>query len=220
MPDEPATVLVVDDHALFRDGLVALIGRWPELTVVGCAAGGAEAVRLARSLRPALVLMDVRMEGIGGVQATREITAADPDVRVAMLTASTLGEDVYQALRNGAHGYLSKDESAERLHEALLGILRGETALSSTIAGKVLAEFGLPTSPSGRSPGAATAPLTPRERQVLRLLVEGMSNDEIGRALHLSEATVKKHLGSIMTKLHMKNRVQVAVFGVRQGIAE
>ncbi|HEY0117459.1 MAG TPA: response regulator transcription factor [Cellulomonas sp.] len=220
MRDEPVTVLVVDDHALFREGLVALIGRWPEFAVVGCAADGTEAVRLARRLRPALVLMDVRMAGLGGVEATREITVADPEVRVAMLTASNLGEDVYQALRNGAHGYLSKDESAARLRDALLGILRGETALSSTIAGKVLAEFGLLTSPSGRTAGPATAPLTPRELQVLRLLVEGMSNDEIGQVLHLSEATVKKHLGSIMGKLHVKNRVQAAVFGVRQGIAE
>jgi len=213
-------VLVVDDHALFRDGLVALLERWPEFVVVGCAADGAESVRLAHSLRPTLVLMDIRMEGLGGVEATRAITTADPNVRVAMLTASTLGEDVYQALRNGAHGYLSKDESAARLHEALLGILRGETALSSIIARRVLAEFGLPALPSPGATEPSVAPLTSRERQVLRLLVEGMSNEEIGQALVLSEATVKKHLGNIMTKLHMKNRVQVAVFGVRQGIAE
>jgi DNA-binding NarL/FixJ family response regulator len=212
----PTTVLVADDHALFRDGLQALIGRWEDFEVVGAAADGAEAVRLAASLRPALVLMDVRMEPMGGVEATRQITAADPDVRVAMLTVSSLGEDVYQALRSGAHGYLSKNDPAERLHEYLVGLMRGEAAMRAGIAARVRAEMATP----GHGVGAPAARdrLTARERDVLRLLVEGLSNDEIARDLHVSEATVKKHLGSIMTKLHMRNRVQVAVFGVRQGL--
>lgn len=212
------TVLVVDDHALFRDGLMALISRWEDFVVIGSAADGAEAVRLAASLRPQLILMDVRMKGVGGVEATRQITGTDPQVRVAMLTMSSLGEDVFQALRNGAHGYLSKDEPAERLHAALAGLMRGETAVSSTIAAMVLAEFGRP----GQAPTHAIPParerLTARERDVLRLLVDGLSNDQIGQRLFLSEATVKKHLGSIMTKLHVRNRVQVAVLGVREGI--
>ncbi|CAL8971664.1 Transcriptional regulatory protein LiaR [Cellulomonas sp. T2.31MG-18] len=213
----PTTVLVVDDHALFRDGLTALISRWDDFVVVGTAADGAEAIRLARSLRPGLILMDVRMEPVGGVEATAAITAADPDVRVVMLTMSSLGEDVYQALRNGAHGYLSKDERADRLHEYLAGLMRGEAAMSSTIAARVLAEFGLPGG-SGTPLPPAHERLTHRERDVLRFLVDGLSNEEIAQQLFLSEATVKKHLGSIMTKLHVRNRVQVAVFGVRQGI--
>lgn len=213
----PTTVLVVDDHALFRDGLTALISRWDDFVVVGTAADGAEAIRLARTLRPGLILMDVRMEPVGGVEATAAITAADPDVRVVMLTMSSLGEDVYQALRNGAHGYLSKDERADRLHEYLAGLMRGEAAMSSTIAARVLAEFGLPGG-SGTPIRPAHERLTHRERDVLRFLVDGLSNEEIAQQLFLSEATVKKHLGSIMTKLHVRNRVQVAVFGVRQGI--
>lgn len=213
----PTTVLVVDDHALFRDGLTALISRWDDFVVVGTAADGAEAIRLARSLRPGLILMDVRMEPVGGVEATAAITAADPDVRVVMLTMSSLGEDVYQALRNGAHGYLSKDERADRLHEYLAGLMRGEAAMSSTIAARVLAEFGLPGG-CGTPVPPAHERLTHRERDVLRFLVDGLSNEEIAQQLFLSEATVKKHLGSIMTKLHVRNRVQVAVFGVRQGI--
>ncbi|BDO42967.1 response regulator transcription factor [Cellulomonas sp. NTE-D12] len=213
----PTTVLVVDDHALFRDGLTALISRWDDFVVVGTAADGAEAIRLARSLRPGLILMDVRMEPVGGVEATAAITTADPDVRVVMLTMSSLGEDVYQALRNGAHGYLSKDERADRLHEYLAGLMRGEAAMSSTIAARVLAEFGLPGG-SGTPIPPAHERLTHRERDVLRFLVDGLSNEEIAQQLFLSEATVKKHLGSIMTKLHVRNRVQVAVFGVRQGI--
>ncbi len=216
----PTTVLVVDDHALFRDGLIALIGRWPGFEVVGSASDGTAAIRLAQQLAPRLVLMDVRMAGMGGVEATREITAADPGVRVVMLTMSSLGEDIYQALRNGAHGYLSKDESADRLHDYLIGVMKGEVAFSSTIAAKVLAEFGT-TSRRGALPvPPAHERLTSRERDVLRLVVDGLSNEEIGRELHLSEATVKKHLGSIMTKFHMRNRVQVAVYGVRQGIVE
>lgn len=213
----PTTVLVVDDHALFRDGLTALISRWDDFVVVGTAADGAEAIRLARSLRPGLILMDVRMEPVGGVEATAAITTADPDVRVVMLTMSSLGEDVYQALRNGAHGYLSKDERADRLHGYLAGLMRGEAAMSSTIAARVLAEFGLPGG-SGTPIPPAHERLTHRERDVLRFLVDGLSNEEIAQQLFLSEATVKKHLGSIMTKLHVRNRVQVAVFGVRQGI--
>lgn len=207
-------VLVVDDHALFRDGLIALLGRWQEFEVAGSASDGAEAVRLAAALRPDLVLMDVRMEGVGGVEATRRITAANPAVRVAMLTVSDLGEDVYEALRGGAHGYLSKNESAERLHEALLGIMRGEAVMSSSTAAKVLAEFAQPA----RAVPEGSQRLSRRERDVLGLLVEGMSNEEIARTLFLSEATVKKHLGSIMAKLHLRNRVQVAVFGVRRGL--
>lgn len=216
-PGEPTSVLVVDDHALFRDGLIALISRWPDFEVIATAADGAEAVRLAAALHPGLVLMDVRMDGMGGVEATRLITEADPSVTVAMLTMSNLGEDVYQALRNGAHGYLSKDEPADRLHDYLAGLMRGEAAMSSTIAARVLAEFGAPGGSSLPVPPAHER-LTHRERDVLRLLVEGKSNEEIARDLHLSEATVKKHLGSIMTKLHVRNRVQAAVLGLRRGI--
>jgi DNA-binding NarL/FixJ family response regulator len=208
-------VLVVDDHALFRDGLIALLDRWAEFEVIGSASDGNEAVRLASALRPDLVLMDVRMEGLGGVEATRRITSADPKVRVAMLTVSDLGEDVYEALRSGAHGYLSKNDSAVRLHEGLLGIMRGEAVMSSSTAAKVLAEFAESGQPAT---GDGARRLSRREQDVLGLLVEGLSNEEIARTLFLSEATVKKHLGSIMAKLHLRNRVQVAVFGVRRGL--
>lgn len=213
-----ASVLVVDDHALFRDGLVALIGRWPDFDVVGTAADGWQAVRLARTLHPDLVLMDVRMTPMGGVEATRRICLENPEIRVVMLTMSNLGEDMFQALRHGADGYLSKDEPADRLHDYLAAVMRGETALSSVLAAQVLAEFG-GVGGRGAHPAAdAGQSLTARERDVLRLVVDGLSNEEIAAALHLSEATVKKHLGRVMAKLHMKNRVQVAVYSVRQGL--
>ena len=214
----PTAVLVVDDHALFREGMGALIDRWDEFSVAGLARDGEDAVRLAQRLRPDLVLMDVRMPGIGGVEAARRITAEDAGVRVVMLTMSNLGEDVFLALRSGAHGYLSKNEPPERLRDYLAGVMRGEVALSSAIAAKVLAEFG--TTPGGGLSPRAADHLSPRERDVLRLLVEGLSNDEIAAELSLSEGTVKKHLGRVMTKLHMRNRVQVAVYSVRAGIVD
>ncbi len=211
------TVLVVDDHRLFREGLAALIERWPDFALVGSAPDGEQGVELARRLAPDLVLMDVRMKGMDGVEATRLIHDCRPSTRVVMLTMSNLGEDVFHALRNGAHGYLSKDEPAERLHDYLVEVMNGEVALSSAIAGRVLAEFSRAPSPN-RSPAANV--LTSRERDVLRQLVDGLSNEEIAHALGVSEATVKKHLGRVMTKLHLDNRVQLAVYSVREGLVD
>jgi len=216
----PATVLIADDHTLFREGLAALISRWPDFELVSSAGDGHEAVRLSRRLQPQLILMDVRMPLLGGVEATRQIRIGQPATKVVMLTMSTLGEDVFEALRNGAHGFLSKDEPPDRLHDFLVDVLRGEVALSGAIAGKVLAEFGGigPRATSGPSGGRES--LSPRERDVLRLLVDGLSNDEIARQMCVSEATVKKHLGRVMMKLHLRNRVQVAVYSVRIGLVD
>jgi two-component system NarL family response regulator len=210
----------VDDHQLFREGLAALMARWPEFVVVGQAADGRAAVEVARELRPDLVLMDVRMRGPGGVdglEATRAVTSADPGCRVVMLTMSALGDDVFQALANGAHGYLSKDEPPQRLRAFLEAVMRGEAALSGPIAAKVLASFGHSPTQGGPAslPGES---LTRRERDVLRLLVDGLSNEEIAEQLFITEATVKKHIGRVMAKWRMKNRVQVAVYSVRQGL--
>ncbi len=215
-PARPVSVVVVDDHRLFREGLAALIDRWPDFELVGQAASGEDGVELVRRLGPDLVLMDVRMAGIGGVEATRLVHEARPSTRVVMLTMSSLGEDVFNALRNGAHGYLSKDEPAERLHDELVSVMDGEVALSSAIAGRVLAEFS-GASAARRHPANV---LTSRERDVLRQLVEGKSNEEIADALCVSEATVKKHLGRVMAKLHVNTRVEVAVYSVRQGLVD
>lgn len=194
-----------------------MIGRWPDFEVVGTASDGACALERTAALKPDLILMDVRMAGMGGVEATARISRLDHKVRIVMLTVSSLGEDMYQALRNGAHGYVSKDEPADKLHDYLEAVMEGQTALSSALAARVLVEL------SGRREGAGADPnasLTRREREVLRLVVEGLSNEEIAHELHFSEATVKKHLCKIMAKLHMRNRVQVAVYGVRTGIAD
>jgi len=216
MADRPTRVLIVDDHRLFRDGLAALIDRWDDFDLVGSASDGAEGVELARRLAPDLVLMDVRMPAMDGVEATARIHEARPATKIVMLTASSLGEDVFNALRNGAHGYVIKDEPAERLHAYLQSVMRGEVALSSIIAGRVLAQLSFT---SGRPP-APVSVLTSREREVLRQLVDGLSNEEIAVNLNVSESTVKKHLGRVMTKLHLDNRVQLAVYSVREGLVD
>ena len=216
MPERPTRVLIVDDHHLFRDGLGALIARWDDFELVGSAADGAQGVELARRLAPDLVLMDVRMPGMDGVDATARIHEHRPSTRIVMLTTSSLGEDVFNALRNGAHGYVVKDEPAERLRAYLQAVMRGEVALSSAIAGRVLAQLSAVNS---TSPAPVTV-LTSREREVLRQLVDGLTNDEIAMSLNVSEATVKKHLGRVMTKLHLDNRVQLAVYSVREGLVD
>ena len=216
MPERPTRVLIVDDHHLFRDGLGALIARWDDFELVGSAADGAQGVELARRLAPDLVLMDVRMPGMDGVDATARIHEHRPSTRIVMLTTSSLGEDVFNALRNGAHGYVVKDEPAERLRAYLQAVMRGEVALSSAIAGRVLAQLSAVNS---TSPAPVTV-LTSREREVLGQLVDGLTNDEISMSLNVSEATVKKHLGRVMTKLHLDNRVQLAVYSVREGLVD
>jgi DNA-binding NarL/FixJ family response regulator len=216
MADARTRVLIVDDHRLFRDGLAALIARWDDFELVGSAADGTQGVELAKRLAPDLVLMDVRMPVMDGVEATAQIHLCRPSTRIVMLTTSSLGEDVFNALRNGAHGYVIKDEPAERLHAYLQSVMRGEVALSSAIAGRVLAQLSVV---SGKPP-APVSVLTSREREVLRQLVDGLSNEEIAMSLNVSEATVKKHLGRVMTKLHLDNRVQLAVYSVREGLVD
>jgi len=216
MAERPTRVLIVDDHRLFRDGLAALIARWDDFELVGSASDGAEGAELARRVAPDLVLMDVRMPGMDGVEATARIHEDRPSTRIVMLTTSSLGEDVFNALRNGAHGYVIKDEPAERLRAYLQAVMRGEVALSSAIAGRVLAQLSVVNS---KSPAPVTV-LTSREREVLRQLVDGLTNEEIAQTLNVSEATVKKHLGRVMTKLHVDNRVQLAVYSVREGLID
>ncbi|MCL1897715.1 MAG: response regulator transcription factor [Micrococcales bacterium] len=219
-------ILVVDDHALFRDGLCALVGRWSEFEVVGCAANGPDGLDLASQVKPDLVLVDLRMRGMDGLEVTKAVIEHLPTTKVVVLTMSDLGDDVVKALQHGAHGYLSKDDPADQLHANLLGVMRGEVTLSSTVAAKVLAElagahpaYPLPAGGASVRMGASQASqLTSRERDVLSGLVDGLSNEEIARKLRLSEATIKKHIGRIMSKWHMKNRVQLAVHGVRHGI--
>jgi DNA-binding NarL/FixJ family response regulator len=213
---EVFTLLLVDDHTLFRDSLCGLISQWEEFKVVGEAANGQEAIEACRLLRPDVVLMDVQMPGTDGVEATRKIHAEFPATTVVMLTMSTEEGDLIEALKQGARGYVLKDISAKELRERLNEAVHGGVPLSGKVGAKILAEFQRKWS------GAATAlfdPLTEREIQVLQLVAEGLSNEEIGSRLCLSEHTVKKQVSIVMQKLGLKNRVQVAIYAVRNGLA-
>lgn len=217
METKPTTLLIADDHTLFRAGLKELIGHWREFQVVGAAANGQEALDLCRQQRPDFVLMDIQMPVMNGVEATRRIQAECPETGVVMLTMSVDEGYLFDALKYGARGYVMKDISAEELRERLHEVVRGEAPLSSVIAAKILAEFKRQQSGAA---GDAVEPLTEREIQILQLVTEGLSNPEIGERLYLSDQTVKKQLSTVMQKLHINNRVQAAVYAVRKGLVE
>ena len=212
-------VLLVDDQALFRDGLRALLSVHPDIQVVGEAANGEEAVSLARRLAPHVLLMDLRMPVLNGVEATRRIREADPACHVIALTTFDDDEQVFDALRAGAVGYLLKGASPEKLTEAIRAAARGESFLQPSIAAKVLAEFNrLSTHRPARAHPSLRESLSDRECEVLRELAGGKSNKEIGVALSLAEGTVKNHLSNIFGKLGVLDRTQAALMARELGL--
>jgi DNA-binding NarL/FixJ family response regulator len=214
------TLLIVDDHILFREGLHNIIGRWDDFEVVAEARNGQEAVELARELLPDIVLMDISMPVLDGLQATRQITGELPSVQVVMLTMLEDEENLFTAIQNGARGYVLKDIPSTGLHKKLIGVLRGEAALSGAMATKILNEFSRIKPEEGAPPVAGLEPLTSREQQVLELVVQGLSNPEIAEKLYLSENTVKKYLHNILDKLHLNNRVEAAIYAVKEGLVK
>lgn len=215
-------LLIVDDQALFREGLASLLGSQEDITVVGQAGDGIEAVELVRALQPDLVLMDVNMPQMNGLEATREILRESPSVRIVILTVSDDDDDLFAAIKAGAVGYLLKNMRADSLFERLRGAIRGEAALSPILAARVLEEFARQRQPenSAAKPPSESSELSVRERSVLQLVINGASNREIAAELDIAESTVKRHLHNILEKLHLENRIQAAAYAMRKGLID
>ena len=210
-------VLLADDHALFRAGIASLLKAWG-LDVVGQAADGKQALELARELEPDLVLMDVGMSPCNGLEATRAIKAELPDVKVLIVTVSEDEQDLFEAIKSGAEGYLLKGMSEEELGWTLERISAGEPALSPSLAAKILDEFGRMAREGTGKPTGPENELTNREREVLRLVADAATNREIASRLYISENTVNFHVKNILAKLHLKNRAQAVAYAIRTGL--
>lgn len=215
---EAITILIADDHTLFRHGLQRILGDYSDLRVVGEAANGEEAVALVDRLRPDVVLMDVRMPGVSGPEATRRIRTAHPQTQVIMLTVSDKDEDLFASIKAGARGYLLKNAQTVELVEAIHRVHAGEAMIASALAVRLLDEFGSLAQQGEQEPSPEA--LTEREVQVLRLVAQGLGNKEIAGQLNLSEHTVKTHLRHILDKLHLRSRAHAAAYAVQAGLVE
>lgn len=213
MTTEPVRVLVVEDHPLFRKGVVSLIAAVPDMTVAGVAGSGEEAVARAAELRPDVVLMDLQLPGMSGIDATRVIVADAPAVRVLVLTLFEDDESVLLALRAGARGYVLKDAEEDDLLGAVRAVARGEAIFSQAIAGRVLAFFAQP-----QGPPKAFPTLTDREREILALIAQGHPNPSIARALSLSPKTVANYVSAIFAKLQVAHRSEAMIRAREAGL--
>ena len=215
---KPITILLVDDQPLFREGLRTLLSVQLDLKVVGEAGDGEEAIKLCRTLKPAVVLMDLQMPVLDGVEATRRLHHEQPDSRVIVLTTFDDDEMVFDGLRAGALGYLLKDVPPEKLAEAIRAAARGESFLQPSIAAKVVAEFARLTTKRSPPAQALIEPLSDREQEILALIATGATNREIGNQLFLAEGTVKNHVTNVLGKLGVRDRTQAALKAREMGL--
>jgi two-component system NarL family response regulator len=218
--DPLVRVLVVDDHALFRRGLELVLSGEPDIEIVGEAVDGVDAVTKAEALHPDVVLMDVRMPRASGIEAARTIRAAMPATRVIMLTVSDRDDDLFEAVKAGANGYLLKEVSIEELANAVRAVARGQSLISPTMASKLLAEFNVLAARAPDVPRAAAPQLTSRELDVLRLAARGSTNREIAGSLGIAENTVKNHMRNVLEKLHLHSRTEAVMYAVREHLLE
>jgi DNA-binding NarL/FixJ family response regulator len=210
-------IVVADDHEVVRAGFAAILDTQPDFTVLGTAADGAEAVRTCQERSPDVVLMDIRMPGMDGIEATRQLMSASRAPRVLVLTTFDLDEYVYDALRAGASGFLLKDVTAERLFDAVRVIAAGDALLAPTVTRRLIGEFARQR-PRPAPAGPAFGALTPRETEVLRLIAGGLSNPEIAERLVVTEETVKTHVSRVLSKLGLRDRTQAVVAAYESGL--
>lgn len=213
----PARIVIADDLPLFRRAIAHLLDQQPDLVVVGQANNGVEAIDLAQSLQPDIVLMDVEMPVMDGITAARRLRELVPDARIVMLTVSETDEHLMEAIRLGAHGYLLKDLRPEELYDMLRAAMRDEAPVSPALVGRLLSAVR----DAGRTPAVPSTPeadLSRRELEVLRLVADGLSNKEVGTVLSITEGTVKNHVHNALNKLGMENRIQAAAYIVRHGL--
>nr|WP_260407744.1 response regulator transcription factor [Planomonospora venezuelensis] len=213
--------MIVDDHALIRRSLEMALAAEADIEVVGEASDGQEAVELADRLTPDVVLMDVRMPRRSGIEATREIKASAPSVRIIMLTVSDEEEDLFEAIKAGATGYLLKNVQLDEVPEVVRGVHEGQSLINPAMAAKLISEFATMSRKEAERPPQLPVPrLTDREMEVLRLVAKGMNNREIAKQLFISENTVKNHVRNILDKLQLHSRMEAVVYAVRERMLE
>lgn len=216
---EPLRILLVDDHVLFRKGIASLLAVRQDITIVGEASDGDEAVILAEQTLPDVILMDVNMPRQNGIETVKIIKREMPHIQIVMLTVSDDDNDLFEAIKSGAKGYLLKNLEPLELYGMLDRLRQGEAPISGAMAAKILREFRQPEYTQGKE-SQPVDELTTREIEVLEQVVTGASNKEIADTLHITENTVKIHLRNILEKLHVQNRIQAAVYAVRQGLVD
>jgi len=219
-------VLLADDQDIIRTGLTIILNHQPDIEVVGQAADGPQAVELARQLQPDVILMDIKMPQLNGIQATRKIVTAQPRTQIIMLTTYDNDDWVFDAIRAGAIGYLLKDAAGDALADAVRGAMRGESQIEPTVARKMLREFQHFNADRSAAPKQPVEEdvllerLTDREEEVIKLLAAGLSNKEIASKLSLSEGTVKNHISAILGKLHANDRTQAVLTALKRGLVD
>jgi two-component system NarL family response regulator len=217
---EVIRVLIADDQALFRRGLYVVLGTEDNIEVVAEAENGEEAIAKAQELAPDVVLMDVRMPRVNGIDAARQISMDVPSTKILMLTVSDEEDDLYEAIKAGANGYLLKEISVEEVAEAIRAVVQGQSLISPSMASKLLNEFNMLAKKAEERQQFPAPALTGRELEVLKLVAKGMSNREIADELYISENTVKNHVRNILEKLHLHSRMEAVIYAVRERLLD